>query len=84
MSPPYSIATSATPDIAVTDHALLRYLERFEGVDTKAALERLRHRLCSGARISKAMEFAGAAPYRIRIDGATFCLRKGRVVTCFP
>ena len=74
----------ATPDIAVTDHALLRYLERFEGVDVAAAGERLRGRLSSRRGVSEAIKFAGAAPHRIRVEGATFCLRNGRVVTCYP
>ena len=82
--PSVSAANSVPTEIAVTDHALLRYLERFEGVDIAAAGERLRRRLCSGERISKAIEFAGTAPHRIRVNGATFCLCNGRVVTCYP
>lgn len=84
VSPSGSAANPVPTDVAVTDHALLRYLERFEGVDIAAAGERLRRRLCSGEGVSRAIEFAGAAPHRIRVDGATFCLCNGRVVTCYP
>ena len=73
----------SVPQIPVTDHALLRYLERFEGVDISAVRERLSHRLGT-RRTRELIEFSGASSCRVRVDGATFCLRDGRVVTCYP
>ena len=72
-----------TGDLAVSDHATLRYLERFEGVDVAAARERLKRRLDTD-RAKRLIAFAGRSRYRIRLDGATFCLRDGRVLTCYP
>lgn len=69
------------PRSRVTEHALLRYLERFEGVDVQAARDRLDEQL--GGRIADLLEFAGNAPFRIRRGGDTFCGRGGRIVTCY-
>ena len=65
----------------VTDHALLRYLERFEGVDVPGARARLDEQL--GGRIADLLEFAGDAPFRIRCGADTFCGSGGRIVTCY-
>lgn len=70
-------------DVAISDHATLRYLERFEGVDVAAAKERLGRHLDTD-RVKQLIAFAGRSPHRIRIDGATFCLRDGKVLTCYP
>lgn len=70
-------------EIRVTEHAVLRYLERFEGVDIASAAERLKSRLYAG-RAGKLIEFGGTSTFRIRVDGATFCVRNGQVVTCYP
>ena len=81
-----SFPSAQAPSVAetpVTDHAILRYLERFEGVDIAAARERLR-RLCCTDRAKELIEFGGASTYRLRVDGGTFCLRSGRIVTCYP
>lgn len=70
-------------EIRVTEHAVLRYLERFEGVDIASAAKRLKSRLYAG-RAGKLVEFGGTSTFRIRVDGATFCVRNGQVVTCYP
>ncbi|MDE0422427.1 MAG: hypothetical protein OXK76_16305 [Gammaproteobacteria bacterium] len=66
----------------MTDHALLRYLERFEQVDIQAARTRLEHRLSTG-RIPELLDFVGDAEFRIRLGRDTFCGRGGRIVTCW-
>ena len=70
-------------EIRVTEHAILRYLERFEGVDIASAAKRLKSRLYAG-RAGKLVEFGGTSTFRVRVDGATFCVRNGQVVTCYP
>lgn len=69
------------PTSPVTDHALLRFLERFEGVDLPAARARLADHL--GGRVAELLEFAGDAPFRIHRGGDIFCGRGGRIVTCY-
>lgn len=80
-SPTTSGHRQPAPPSRVTDHALLRYLERFEGVDVPAARTRLDEQL--GGRIADLLEFAGDAPFLIRCGGDTFCGRGGRIVTCY-
>lgn len=72
-----------TINLAISDHATLRYLERFEGVDVAAARQRLKRRLDTD-RAKQLIAFAGRSRYRIRVDGATFCLRERKVLTCYP
>ena len=73
---------SLTSASLITDHALIRFLQRFEGVDTDAARERLEKRLSTG-RIPVLLDFAGDAEFRVRHGRDTFCGRKGRIVTCW-
>ena len=68
--------------IKVTDHALLRWLERFEGVDLDAARRRLLRHLQAG-RVPKLLEFAGDAEFEIQAGGGTFRGRDGRLITCW-
>ena len=56
----------------VTDHALLRYLERRYGVDVAALREQIRLRVRPAAKM-------GARG--VSIDGVYFVIRNGRVVT---
>ena len=77
------LGRSAPCEIRVAEHAILRYLERFEGVDIASAAKRLKSRLYAG-RAGKLVEFGGTSTFRIRVDGATFCVRNGQVVTCYP
>lgn len=72
-----------TGHLAISDHATLPYLERFEGVDLAAARQRLKRRLDT-VEAKPLIAFAGGSPYRIRVEGATFCLWGGRVLTCYP
>ena len=69
--------------LRISDHALLRYLERFEGLDAAGARERLAQRLQAG-RARELLEFAQEASFKLQVDGATFCGRKSRLLTCYP
>lgn len=69
--------------VRVTAHAVLRYLERFEGVDTASAAQRLKSRLDAG-RAAELLDFGGTSSFRVRVGGATYVFRHGRIVTCYP
>jgi hypothetical protein len=64
--------------IKVSDHALLRFFERAEGVDCEGVREEL------AARLSRAADAAGhfgAGSYSVKVDGLTFVVRGDVVVT---
>lgn len=67
--------------IHVTDHAVLRYLERVHGVDVKAFKDALR------AEVSEAAIAAGAAiggPYAVKSGRHTYIYEGQTVVTVVP
>lgn len=65
----------------VTDHAMLRFLERGGGFD----IEELRARMeASLARAHAAARSLSVSDYLVRIDGLTFLVRGEAVVTVFP
>lgn len=59
-------------DITITDHALVRYLERAMGLNLDTARWRIQHAVREAAE-------AGASS--VRVDGLTYVLQGGRVVT---
>lgn len=62
----------------VTDHALLRYLERIEG----KKLEKLRAELArKAAHARAAAESIGGGQYTIKIDGMKFRCRDNCLIT---
>lgn len=61
-------------EIIVTDHALVRYLERVQGFD----LEPVRQAILAIARK------AGASANSISFGGFTYALKEGRVTTIIP
>ncbi len=67
--------------IHVTDHAVLRYLERVHGVDVKAFKDALR------AEVSEAAIAAGAAiggPYAVKSGRHTYICEGQTVVAVVP
>lgn len=62
----------------VTDHALLRYLERSSGIDVEALRGSLTSRL---ERASVAAAQLGIENYAVRLDGVQFIIRAERVTT---
>ncbi|HAW49182.1 MAG TPA: hypothetical protein DCX34_18445 [Roseovarius sp.] len=62
------------PRHPVTDHAVLRYLERAEGVDVEGI------RRMIGRRVDRAVEMGACG---IQADGLTFRLEQGVVVTVY-
>lgn len=66
------------PVVHVTDHAILRYLERVYLVD----IEGLRRRI--GRQIDRNMHDALPFPSAVVINGARFKMKGKAVTTCFP
>lgn len=58
--------------VHVSDHAVLRYLERFAGIDTEALRKMIQDKASAAAK-------AGAVS--VTIDGTCFLIRDGCVVT---
>lgn len=70
--------------IPVRDHhAMLQYLERFEGVDIRTARERFSQRLSAGNAL-QLIRLGRNSKHRIRGDGDTVCLSEGRIVARYP
>ena len=70
------------PRRIVTDHAVLRFLERVKGIDVGTVRIELERRL-QARGIPKLLDFAGNAQFRIHDGDATFCGRNQRIVTCY-
>ena len=69
--------------IKVTDHAVLRYLERELGLDIEGVRDAIASKVeAPGGR--KLVEFAGNVPYKIKADGGVFCFRGNAVTTYWP
>ena len=69
---------------SVTDHAVLRYMQRQLGVDVEAIREDLAH-YSDSPRIKQLLEFAGDARCKITFgDGLVLCFQGGRMTTCYP
>lgn len=67
--------------IRVTDHALLRFMERAGGLDVEAV------RTAIGASLDRAADAAdriGMDEYTILADGLAYVVRGGNVVTVLP
>ena len=63
--------------IKVSDHAVVRYLERCLGVDVEAVRQAI-----AGSLDSRPVEFSGGAACKISVDGMSYCLRQNTVTTC--
>ena len=64
----------------VTDHAVLRYLERELGVDIESVREAIADKVESSA-VRKLVEFAGGEPCKIKADGGVFCFSGSALTT---
>jgi hypothetical protein len=61
--------------VRITDHALIRYLERVKGVDVEALRREIAQVVARGHEL-------GASA--VRTDGFTYRIEAGRVVTIHP
>lgn len=62
--------------LQVTDHALVRYLERVKGIDT--------NRLRSSILTPKLCDAASAGASAIQLDGMIYCIKGNQLVTVKP
>jgi hypothetical protein len=67
--------------LRISDHALLRWLQRAGGLDVEAVRSALAGSLC---RAHAAAQHVGACDYSIHVDGVTFVVRSGTVTTVLP
>ena len=69
------------PRLTVTDHALVRFLERAGGLD----LEALRRDLATSLdRSVRAAEKIGSGDYIVKADGLDYVIRNGCLVSVIP
>jgi hypothetical protein len=61
--------------IHVTDHAVLRYLERAKGLDVDAVRRHIAE-VCTGP--------AAAGALCVKTEGVKFEMQNGKVITCTP
>ena len=66
--------------IKVTDHAVLRYLEREMDLDVERIRDTMAHSLGS-RRAQQLVEFSGGARCQIKVEGMIYCLRRNTVTT---
>ena len=67
--------------IRISDHALVRYLERIEGLDVDGIRRQIAESL--GSPLAKRLiEFSSGADCKIKTGKAVYCLRGKTVTTC--
>ena len=69
--------------IKVSDHAVLQHLQRMDGV----AVEGVRQRIAEPVnkpRVANLAGFAGNAPFKVKTQDSTYCVRNSVVTTCYP
>jgi hypothetical protein len=65
-------------ELRVTDHALLRYLQRQEGLDVEGLRATLQDKLERAAQAAKTMQ---QSYYTVKLDGIQYLVRDQHVVT---
>lgn len=69
--------------VRVTDHAVLRYLQRVYGVDVESIRRSIAESL-NKRSVEGMIDFAGGTRCKIKMNGLIFCLKRGHVTTCYP
>ena len=69
--------------IKVTDHAVLRYLQRVEGVDIKGVRQRIAESV-NKPWTEDVLAFAGDTTVKIKAPDLIYCVRAGVLTTCYP
>ena len=67
----------------ISDHAVLRYLERFKGIDVEET-RRFLARVMDTPRMNDVIEFAGQARCKVKKADGIFCVQDGTLTTCYP
>ena len=68
--------------IKVTDHAVLRHLQRVDGVDVESVRQRIAETV-NRPRAADLVRFAGDAPFKVKAQDLIYCVRAGAVTTCY-
>ena len=69
--------------IKVSDHAVVRYLERVDGLDIEAIRQAIACSLDSPTA-RELVEFSGGRPCKVTVDGKSYFIRQVTVTTCVP
>ncbi len=67
----------------VTDHAVLRHLERVKGIDVEGIRRHIKKSLDMPS-VRKVVDFAGDTKFKIKTNEATYCIKDRTVITCYP
>jgi len=65
-----------------TVHAVLRYLERVEGVDVERVCRHLEEVLDTPMD-RRAVDFVGNAGGKFKVGEIIYCVRDGKIITCY-
>lgn len=69
---------------SITDHALLRWLERRHGIDVEWMRDAMRAEI-EGAQNSNALSYVGSnEELHLVVDGLTYIFEDGRCITVLP
>lgn len=69
----------------ITDHAVLKYLERNVGIDIENYRRFLKEQVMNDPRTRKGIDDLGDIPrFKIIKDEVTFCMNGEVVITCYP
>ena len=69
--------------IKVSDHAVVRYLERVDGLDIEATRQAIACSLDSPTA-RELVEFSDGHPCKVTVDGKSYFIRQMTVTTCVP
>ena len=69
--------------INVSDHAVLRYLERFKGIDVEGTRQALAQ-ILDTPRMNHVIEFTGEARCKIKKTDGVYCVKGSTLTTCYP
>ena len=67
----------------ITDHALLRYLERIIGIDVEEYRQDFEETL-NTPRLQQTIDFVDKSECKINVKGTICCFRGGKITTCYP
>jgi len=71
-----------TSEVHITDHAVVRYLERIEGIDVHAIRQKLE--LPFHGRLESVVEQFQDAKYKVKSGPMVLVVKKNKVLTCYP
>ena len=76
------MARSSGQSLAVTDHAVVRYLERGLGVDVELIRQQILQDI-DKPRVLRMIEFAAGERCKVMCGKGTYCIRDGIVTTFY-